>query len=130
MKKFHQIKKYIIKIIYAVKDFNYYHAGSIIGSFPISAYPPSYYILSEEEKEIFRQDVERQKEELLEYIKTLEALINQGEIPICGISPLSYYIFSFFLSRASVFSVGKSSSSSLDKFFIYFMILSHKLDSK
>ena len=54
MKKFHQIKKYIIKIIYAVKDFNYYHAGSIIGSFPISAYPPSYYILSEEEKEIFR----------------------------------------------------------------------------
>ena len=50
MKKFYQIKKYIIKIIYAVKDFNYYHAGSIIGSFPISAYPPSYYILSEEEK--------------------------------------------------------------------------------
>ena len=34
-------------------------------------HPPSYYILSEEEKEIFRQDVERQKEELLEYIKTL-----------------------------------------------------------
>ena len=30
MKKFYQIKKYIIKIIYAVKDFNYYHAGSII----------------------------------------------------------------------------------------------------
>ena len=29
MKKFYQIKKYIIKIIYAVKDFNYYHAGSI-----------------------------------------------------------------------------------------------------
>ena len=50
MKKFYQIKKYIIKIIYAVKDFNYYHAGSIIGSFPISAYPPSYYILSEEER--------------------------------------------------------------------------------
>ena len=68
MKKFYQIKKYIIKIIYAVKDFNYYHTGSIIGSFPISAYPPSYYILSEEEKEIFRQDVERQKEELLEYV--------------------------------------------------------------
>lgn len=42
MKKFYQIKKYIIKIIYAVKDFNYYHAGSIIGSFPISAYPPEY----------------------------------------------------------------------------------------
>ena len=71
MKKFYQIKKYIIKIIYAVKDFNYYHAGSIIGSFPISAYPPSYYILSEEEKKIFQQDVERQKEELLEYIKNL-----------------------------------------------------------
>ena len=64
-------KKYIIKIIYAVKDFNYYHAGSIIGSFPISAYPPSYYILSEEEKKIFQQDVERKKEELLEYIKNL-----------------------------------------------------------
>ena len=58
MKKFYQIKKYI-------------HAGSIIGSFPISAYPPSYYILSEEEKKIFQQDVERQKEELLEYIKNL-----------------------------------------------------------
>ena len=71
VKKFYQIKKYIIKIIYAVKDFNYYHAGSIIGSFPISAYPPSYYILSEEEKKIFQQDVERQKEELLEYIKNL-----------------------------------------------------------
>ena len=71
MKKFYQIKKYIIKIIYAVKDFNYYHAGSIIGSFPISEYPTSYYILSDEEKKIFQQDVERQKEELLEYIKNL-----------------------------------------------------------
>ena len=101
MKKFYQIKKYIIKIIYAVKDFNYYHAGSIIGSFPISAYPPSYYILSEEEKKIFQQDVERQKEELLEYIKIYN--INQGEIPNSGNFPLHNFTY-FHLSRREYFS--------------------------
>ena len=102
MKKFYQIKKYIIKIIYAVKDFNYYHAGSIIGSFPISAYPPSYYILSEEEKKIFQQDVERQKEELLEYIKKF-ININQGEIPNSGNFPLHNFTY-FHLSRREYFS--------------------------
>lgn len=104
MKKFYRIKKYIIKIIYAVKDFNYYHTGSIIGSFPISAYPPSYYILSEEEKKNIPTGCRTAKRRITRiYKKFINININQGEIPYSGNFPLQNFTY-FHLSRREYFS--------------------------